>query len=237
MEDNKISGQESLEQMIKRYQNEMMQYAKPGKPAPVSKPVMQAAPPPQVMAKPLSPPPELEVAPLAVPTMEPVPPTTPPMPPIVEPPVVKPPLPPQFPPVPSPVPEKEDGDTDTGKLVVQVTSAREAFPIYGAHVAVYRMVQGNNVLHRLAQTDINGETEEIPLPAPPMSLSEEPGHPHPFANYNIRVDQEGYYTVENRDAPVFGGTTSVQPVEMIPIPENEKTIREKLVFESEPADL
>ncbi len=136
-----------------------------------------------------------------------------------------------------PVKESEDRDTDSGGIKVYVYTARQGLPVEGADVTISRVFDGNEALQIFTKTNISGETDLFFLPAPPKELSQSEGNEHPYAEYNIRVDANGFYTVENINVPVFGGENSVQPVEMIPVPENESTIREKIVIESESADL
>ncbi len=136
-----------------------------------------------------------------------------------------------------PVRELEDWESDEGTITVYAYTARQGLPVPDADVTISRVFEGKTVLHFFTTTGISGETVPRGVPAPPREWSQSPGYEHPYASYSIQVDAPGYYTVENINVPVFGGEASIQPVEMIPLPENEKFIREKVVFESEPADL
>lgn len=136
-----------------------------------------------------------------------------------------------------PVRELEDWESDEGTITVYAYTARQGLPVPDADVTISRVFEGKPVLHFFTTTGISGETVPRSVPAPPREWSQSPGYEHPYASYSIQVDAPGYYTVENINVPVFGGEASIQPVEMIPLPENEKFIREKVVFESEPADL
>ena len=133
--------------------------------------------------------------------------------------------------------KQEEWETSFATIIVQVFSAREALPLPGALVTITRLVDGYNVLVASLETDESGKTKEIQLPAPPAEWSEEPGHEHPFGSYNVRTDKTGYYSVGNMNLPVFGGITSIQPVEMIPVPEKENDLREILIYESQNPDL
>lgn len=136
-----------------------------------------------------------------------------------------------------PVRESEEWETDSAVIKVYAYTARQGLPVPDADVTITRTFEGRNVLYIFDKTGISGESKELKVPAPPKEFSQVQGNEHPYANYNIRVDAKGYYTVENINVPVFGGETSIQPVEMIPLPENELFIRQKLVYEIEPADL
>ena len=136
-----------------------------------------------------------------------------------------------------PVREQEDWESDEATITIYAYTARQGLPVPDADVTVSRVFEGRSVLHFFTTTGISGETVPRAVPAPPREWTQAPGYEHPYASYSIQVDAPGYYTVENINVPVFGGEASIQPVEMIPIPENEKFIREKVVRESGPAEL
>ncbi|MBQ3182316.1 MAG: hypothetical protein IJB57_01475 [Clostridia bacterium] len=109
-------------------------------------------------------------------------------------------------------------NTDTGYLVVAVSAARGNFPIEGARVRVYSTENDDTRLLYTLTTDSSGRTEKIELPAPPLSASQTPDTGMiPYASYNIDTDYDGYYTIENINAPIYSGITSIQNVAMIPI--------------------
>lgn len=109
-------------------------------------------------------------------------------------------------------------NTDTGYLVVAVSAARGNFPIEGARVRVYATENEDTRLLYTLITDSAGRTEKIELPAPPREASQTPDTGEiPYASYNIDTDYEGYYTIENINAPIYSGITSIQNVAMIPI--------------------
>ena len=56
-------------------------------------------------------------------------------------------------------------------------------------------------------------------PTVSRELSLQPGTIPPYTAYTIQSDAEGYYSVRNLNVTVYGGITAVQPVEMIPLPE------------------
>ncbi|MBR6514360.1 MAG: hypothetical protein IKT46_05940 [Clostridia bacterium] len=109
-------------------------------------------------------------------------------------------------------------NTDTGYLVVAVSAARGNFPIEGARVRIYSTENDDTRLLYTLITDSSGRTEKIELPAPPLEASQTPDTGEiPYASYNIDTDYEGYYTIENINAPIYSGITSIQNVAMIPI--------------------
>ena len=109
-------------------------------------------------------------------------------------------------------------NTGTGYLKVRVTAADNALPIGGASVTVTKRNGSTPELINKQTTNDSGQTEQISLPAPPKELSQSPGNPTPYANYNIRVDYTGYYSVEHIDVPIFDGQLSIQPTQLVPLP-------------------
>jgi hypothetical protein len=116
-----------------------------------------------------------------------------------------------------------------GSLIVHVTTARGAIPLEAAQVQV-RQYEGEEVSGRgdvivSAITGRDGNTPRIPLPAPARSESLKPngGGIPPFTSYIVEVFLEGYYTQSYINVPIFDGITAIQPADMIPLSENNKT--------------
>ena len=122
-----------------------------------------------------------------------------------------------------------------GKLRVQVTSANRAVPLEDALVVITMQSAAGNELLSIMLTNQNGETQIISIPAPSKELSETPSALTPFAKVNINTYKKGFYEVENSDDPIFAGVTSIQPVNMIPLPFLDTT--RKLVFPDSEPDL
>ena len=120
------------------------------------------------------------------------------------------------------IPQYQDiGHTGTGYLVVRATTASEALPLEGATVSVYGSLPDfSSVIARL-RTGSDGLTPKLALKAPPRELSDSPNsRVSPFATYNITVHKQGYTPIEAYRVPIFDGITSVQPADMIPLPQN-----------------
>ncbi len=109
--------------------------------------------------------------------------------------------------------------SQNGTLVVAVSTASGAIPIEGAVVTVYGSDELNSGVRTVIYTNRSGNTEKITLPAPPASLSENPGSISPFAKYNVDVNKEGYNLRTFVNVPIFAGITSIQPVNLIPLTE------------------
>ena len=125
-------------------------------------------------------------------------------------------------------------DANSAKIIVQVYTADQATPLQDANVIISKPVEGGEELIQVLRTDANGRTQPVSLPAPPAENSLSPGNSNNFSTYNIRVDYPGYYTVENRDVPIFENQTSIQPVAMIPLSEGRENGKMVIVIETEP---
>lgn len=118
-------------------------------------------------------------------------------------------------------------NTGQGYLIVHVTTARGSIPLEGAQVNVRNYYpdltpERGDVIASLT-TNRDGNTEPFPLPAPPRSNSVHPDSGNAYASYNLDVYMEGYFAQNYINVPVFDGITAIQPVDMIPLPENGRT--------------
>ena len=112
-----------------------------------------------------------------------------------------------------------NGHTSTGTLIVSVFTAGGAIPVEDALVIIRGSEQNSSGVLSVLYTDQSGNTPRITLPTPPASESEKPGTAKPYATYNIEVDKEKFYPRNFINVPVFADTTSIQPVNLIPITE------------------
>ena len=112
---------------------------------------------------------------------------------------------------------EQQGARTGGSLLVQVTTAGGAFPVRDAAVTVRTAGGGEGAFLQTAYTDESGRTPVFALDTPPASASLSPGAPSPYATYDIRVERDGFFLHENRNAPVFAGVYSIQNVDLIPV--------------------
>lgn len=131
------------------------------------------------------------------------------------------------------MPSNSEAQSGRGYLKVMVTAADNALPILGVSVTVTSGTGVSAVLLNKQTTDGAGETVSIELPAPSKELSLSPGNGSTFAKYNVRADFPGYYTVENIDVPVFDGQVSMQPIQMIPLPESDINGKKITILENQ----
>lgn len=109
-------------------------------------------------------------------------------------------------------------NNETGYLTVSVSTAKGSLPIEGALVRVYTGGDSELTLIKTLTTDSSGRTETVALPAPPFALSQRPGNGEAvFSQYIIETDYPGYYSVQNINAPVYSGITSIQNVALVPV--------------------
>lgn len=119
-----------------------------------------------------------------------------------------------------------------GFLQVVVSSGDKAFPISDAVVVIMQKTPSGEVAVNISATDANGKTPIIRLPAP--DASDENGANTPFATYKTEVFSRGNYTVINDNVPIFSNTTSILPVNMIPLPTSASNRREMTFYSDEP---
>ena len=121
--------------------------------------------------------------------------------------------------------------TPGGILVAKVTTAGGTIPVEGASVYIKRFGEEDNemsdILYTL-RTNSQGFTNAVSLPTPPRSASQTPNNgAFPFSQYIMTVKKEGFYSVENIGLPMFDGITSIQPVELLPLTEEDQLSGER----------
>jgi hypothetical protein len=139
-------------------------------------------------------------------------------------------------------------NTGTGQLVFRVTTARGAIPLEGAQITVRPHQpepgdEGRGQTIAVLYSDRDGKTEPLALPTPPRSDSLTPTDSGvlPFATYDAEVYLPNYFAPEYTRIPIFDGITSIQSVDLIPLPENGReeglTPSDTQFFEGENPDL
>ncbi len=108
----------------------------------------------------------------------------------------------------------------TGYIQVRVFTSRAEIPLEGATVSI--TIDGDNsaALGGVRFTNREGLIDRVTVDTPPSGNSTKPFQDKGFAIFNIRVERENYYTILVKDAQVFPNITTIQNVEMIPLPEN-----------------
>ncbi len=111
--------------------------------------------------------------------------------------------------------------TENGYLIVSVSEADRAVPLSGALVTIKGADKENSGVIYALRTDKNGRTERVALPAPRASASMSPGGPRPYAQYNIEIDLQDYFSQNNLNVPIFSGITAIQNADLVPRSQNE----------------
>ena len=111
--------------------------------------------------------------------------------------------------------------TETGYLKARVFTALGAIPIDNASVKISSAEGAMPPVAHDLLTDKSGETPVTALPAPPRALSEHPGEVAPYALYRIEAYKTGYSPYLALNVPVFSEILSVQPISLVPLPEND----------------
>ena len=89
---------------------------------------------------------------------------------------------------------------DTGTLRVNVTN-ENGEPV-NADVSVFNNSESVNPVDEL-KTDVDGQTDIVELPAPPVELSFEPGIIQPYGVYDILISAPGYYPAAINGTNIF----------------------------------
>ena len=108
--------------------------------------------------------------------------------------------------------------TDFGTMIVRTFTAGGALPVTESVIRISGADEENRFVEFTVITDVDGITPRITLPSPPRSLSLSPDpSAAPYAQYNVEVTKDGYYTKRINNVALFSGTDTFQPINMIPI--------------------
>jgi hypothetical protein len=75
------------------------------------------------------------------------------------------------------------------------------------------------------------------LPAVSGVYSQTPENGEPYTYYTVYVRADGFYPIRFREVPIYGGSTSVQPVDLIPVAEGDDPNKERTIIEGAPSNL
>lgn len=119
--------------------------------------------------------------------------------------------------------------TGTGYLIVHVTTASGAIPLEGAQVGIREYSPQNDMGGAFVASLVSGpdgNTELLSLPTHPKSESLVAGNAIPYSTYVAEVRLEGYSDQTFIGIPIFDGIVAIQPVNMIPLPEDRSAVPE-----------
>lgn len=117
-------------------------------------------------------------------------------------------------------------ESSYGRFGVRTFAASSAYPIKGAIVIVRSKKESPPLTVAVLETDESGKTPVIALAAPPKALSLSPNeNGTPFSLYDAEISHPGFYTTVTRDIQIYPDTASILPVNMIPLPDTNGTLK------------
>lgn len=103
------------------------------------------------------------------------------------------------------------------------TTTQEVLPIENANIKIFSPSQPITVIEEFT-TDINGLTDNILLPTPPLDYSLEPSTVQPYSNYDIQISAPGYESVYIADLEILPNSTALQETTLTPSIEPSESI-------------
>ncbi len=101
--------------------------------------------------------------------------------------------------------------TDMGRMKVSVLT-RDNRPINDAKIVISVTGQPDSTIEEIT-TNVDGQSEEIELPTPPIEYSlEENNIEQPYSEYTINVEAEGYEPIDISGIQVLADTEAIQNV-------------------------
>ncbi len=112
-----------------------------------------------------------------------------------------------------------------GRFGVRAFTSNSAYPVKNALVIVRaKKENGAPATAAVLETDESGKTPLITLETPPKSFSLSPNADGlPYALYDAEISHPNFYTVITRDIQIYPDTTSILPVNMLPLPDTDGT--------------
>ncbi len=116
---------------------------------------------------------------------------------------------------------RNDPERSYGKFGVRAFAANSAYPVENALVIVRsKKADGTPATIAVLETDESGKTQIITLETPPKSLSLSPGsNIPPYSLYDVEITHPGFYSIVTRDVQIYPDTTSILPINMLPLPD------------------
>lgn len=124
-----------------------------------------------------------------------------------------------------------------GLLQVNVINIENNFPVQNARITISSSENPRQTVEQLT-TNTSGQTEQVRLPAPPVNLSLAPGDVRPYADYNVRIEADGFDPLEISGTEILADATAIQPAALTPSgdpePENPVVIPDHTLYGSYP---
>ena len=111
----------------------------------------------------------------------------------------------------------ERGNYGTGYLQVDVVSDANSFPVQDADIVIARTEEPDEIIEE-TRTNSSGQTENLPLNAPPVELSLSPEETErPYAEYTIRITAPGFEPFVVSGTEVLADVTAIQGIRLRPL--------------------
>lgn len=104
-----------------------------------------------------------------------------------------------------------------GYLQVDVVSDANSFPVQDADIVIARTEEPGEIIEE-TRTNSSGQTENLPLDAPPLELSLLPEETErPYAEYTIRITAPGFEPFVVSGTEVLADVTAIQGIRLRPL--------------------
>ena len=104
-----------------------------------------------------------------------------------------------------------------GYLQVDVVSGANSFPVQDADIVIARTEEPDETIEE-TRTNSSGQTENLPLDAPPVELSLSPEETErPYAEYTIRITAPGFEPFVVSGTEVLADVTAIQGIRLRPL--------------------
>ena len=104
-----------------------------------------------------------------------------------------------------------------GYLQVDVVSDVNSFPVQDADIVIARTEEPDEIIEE-TRTNSSGQTENLPLDAPPVELSLSPEETErPYAEYTIRITAPGFEPFVVSGTEVLADVTAIQGIRLRPL--------------------
>ncbi|MEG1687032.1 MAG: hypothetical protein RR276_04025 [Angelakisella sp.] len=127
---------------------------------------------------------------------------------------------------------------ERGVIRLQALTARSTYPVPGVLVTIAKEFDSGEYVVATQRTNNAGLTDPVSVPAPPRSLSEQPGSTvSPASWYKVTLLHPKFATVISPSFPVFSGVSALQTIEMIPRSASPNGNEPIIYNVTEPSDL
>lgn len=113
----------------------------------------------------------------------------------------------------------------SGAVVFQVyedSPVRGRIPIANAKVTISRLLGNDYYISKITTTNATGESEPVMLPTASRERSLRPEEGRSSMTYRASVEAPGYQRQDIYDIEIFDGITSIQAVNMTPVPQSRE---------------